>query len=75
MSATRLTSNPRVPSARARVGASLQGGGLLRDAYILGHPVVDHAAGAGEPEHDFTVDLAAERRPPAGVVAEEDHGR
>ena len=53
---------------QASVGAGLQGGGLLRDADILGCAVAHHAAHAGEPEHDITVDLTADRRPPPGVV-------
>jgi hypothetical protein len=60
---------------QAIVGAGLHGGGLPPDADILGCAVAHRAAHAGEPEHDITADPAADRRPPPGVVPEEDHRR
>ena len=60
---------------QAGVGAGLHGGGLLPDAGILGCAVAHRAAHAGESEHDITADLTADRRPPLGVVPEQDHRR
>lgn len=60
----------------AGVASSLESGRLLRDANVLGDPVADDAADAGEPEPDITGDPAADCGPAVGVVpAENDGGR
>jgi hypothetical protein len=57
------------------VSARLQRGRLLPDAHILGYPVADDTADAGESEPDLACDADGYRRPPGGVVPEEDDRR
>jgi hypothetical protein len=49
--------------------------GLLPDADVVGDPVGQDAADAGEPEVDVAGYVGRDGRPARRVVAEEDHGR
>jgi hypothetical protein len=60
---------------KARVAASLQRGGLLRDPDVFGCPVPEQAANTGKPEQDVTGNLITDRRTASWVITEEHHRR
>jgi hypothetical protein len=70
-----LLAERRFQLCQQGIAARFQRRRLLPDAHILGYPVPDEAADAGEPEPDLAGDTGGYRRPPGGVVPEEDDHR